>query len=113
MSLNMRLKCFHIKYFKSLNSLFFNSKFFIVNIIKNINDNAILEGKSPVTVAGLSLMLSYKLLNDNSDDFKDFFSTFATKATLKKAFEQIKNNLDMVIPNEYMNKIEDLKKSMD
>ena len=91
----------------------YEAKMLSYKIIKNINDNAILEGKSPVTVAGLSLMLSYKLLNDNSDDFKDFFSTFATKATLKKAFEQIKNNLDMVIPNEYMNKIEDLKKSMD
>ena len=44
---------------------------------------------------------------------KIFSATFVTKATLKKAFEQIKNNLDMVIPNEYMNKIEDLKKSMD
>ena len=78
-------------------------------LIKNINDNAILEGKSPITVAGFSLMLSYKLLNYNSDAFKDFFSTFASKATLKKAFEQIKNYLDMVIPSEYMNKIEDLK----
>ncbi len=91
----------------------YEAKMLSYKIIKNINDNAILEGKSPITVAGLSLMLSYKLLNDNSDDFKDFFSTFVTKATLKKAFEQIKNNLDMVIPNEYMNKIEDLKKSMD
>ena len=91
----------------------YEAKMLSYKIIKNINDNAILEGKSPITVAGLSLMLSYKLLNDNSDDFKDFFSTFVTKATLKKAFEQIKNNLDMVIPNEYMNKIEELKKSMD
>ena len=91
----------------------YEAKMLSYKIIKNINNNAVLEGKSPITVAGLSLMLSYKLLNDNSDDFKDFFSTFVTKATLKKAFEQIKNNLDMVIPNEYMNKIEDLKKSMD
>ena len=91
----------------------YEAKMLSYKIIKNINDYAILEGKSPITVAGLSLMLSYKLLNDNSDDFKDFFGTFVTKATSKKAFEQIKNNLDMVIPNEYMNKIEDLKKSMD
>jgi len=86
----------------------YEAKMLSYKIIKNINDNAILEGKSPVTVAGLSLMLSYKLLNDNSDDFKDFFSTFATKATLKKAFEQIKDKLDMVVPNEYSNKIEGL-----
>ena len=89
------------------------SKYEAKMLIKNINNNAVLEGKSPITVAGLSLMLSYKLLNDNSDNFKDFFSTFVTKATLKRAFEQIKNNLDIVVPNEYMNKIEDLKKSMD
>ena len=91
----------------------YEAKMLSYKIIKNINNNAVLEGKSPITVAGLSLMLSYKLLNDNSDNFKDFFSTFVTKATLKRAFEQIKNNLDMVVPNEYMNKIEDLKKSMD
>ena len=91
----------------------YEAKMLSYKIIKNINNNAVLEGKSPITVAGLSLMLSYKLLNDNSDNFKDFFSTFVTKATLKRAFEQIKNNLDIVVPNEYMNKIEDLKKSMD
>jgi len=91
----------------------YEAKMLSYKIIKNINNNAVLEGKSPITVAGLSLMLSYKLLNDNSDNFKDFFSTFVTKATLKRAFEQIKNNLDIVVPNEYINKIEDLKKSMD
>ena len=91
----------------------YEAKMLSYKIIKNINNNAILEGKSPITVAGLSLILSYKLLNDNSDNFKDFFSTFVTKATLNRAFEHIKNNLDMVVPNEYMNKIEDLKKSMD
>ena len=38
----------------------YEAKMLSYKIIKNINDNAILEGKSPVTVAGLSLMLSYK-----------------------------------------------------
>jgi len=82
-------------------------------IIENINKNAVLEGKSPNTVAGLSLMLSYKLLSDNSDNFEDFFSTFSTKATLWKTFEEIKNQLDKVIPSEYTEKIEELKKRME
>ena len=73
-------------------------------IIENINKSAVLEGKSPNTIAGLSLILSYKLLNDNSDDFKDFFSTFSTKNTLIKSFEEIYNQLEKVIPNEYLNK---------
>jgi len=82
-------------------------------IIKNINNNAVLEGKSPTTVAGLSLLLSYKLRNDNCDDFKTFFSNFASKISLKRVFEQIKNNLDKVIPSDYLKKIDELKLSMD
>ena len=78
-------------------------------IIENINKSAVLEGKSPNTIAGLSLILSYKLLNDNSDDFKDFFSTFSTKNTLIKSFEEINNQLEKVIPNEYLNKIKEQK----
>ena len=78
-------------------------------IIENINKSAVLEGKSPNTIAGLSLILSYKLLNDNSDDFKDFFSTFSTKNTLIKSFEEIYNQLEKVIPNEYLNKIKEQK----
>ena len=81
-------------------------------IIENINKSAVLEGKSPNTIAGLSLILSYKLLNDNSDDFKDFFSTFSSKYTLIKSFEEIKNQLEKVIPNEYFDKINELKISL-
>ena len=81
-------------------------------IIENINKSAVLEGKSPNTIAGLSLILSYKLLNDNSDDFKDFFSTFSTKNTLIKSFEEIYNQLEKVIPNEYLNKIKEQKISL-
>jgi len=91
----------------------YDTKELSFKIIKNINNNAVLEGKSPTTVAGLSLVLSYKLRNDNSDDFKNFFTTFATKGTLKRAFEQIKNNLEKVVPNDYMKKIDELKLSMD
>lgn len=62
-------------------------------ILENINKNSIFEGKNPNTIAGLSLLLSYKLFNDNSDNFEDFFSTFSTKVTLWKTFEEIKNKL--------------------
>ena len=63
----------------------YEAKMLSYKIIKNINDKAILEGKSPITVAGLSLMLSYKLLNDNSDDFKDFFGNFCHQSYIKKS----------------------------
>jgi transcription initiation factor TFIIIB Brf1 subunit/transcription initiation factor TFIIB len=89
------------------------AKMLSYKIIEKINNNAMLEGKSPTTVAGLSLMLSYKLLSDNSDNMGDFFSTFATKATLKRTFKEISNQLDQVIPNEYFDKIEEIKKSME
>ena len=90
-----------------------DTKMLSFKIIKNINNNAVLEGKSPTTVAGLSLLLSYKLRNENYDDFKTFFSNFASKISLKRAFGQIKNELDKVIPNDYMKKIDELKLSME
>ena len=80
-------------------------------IIKNINDNALLEGKSPNTVAGLSLSLSYKLLSDNSDNDEDFYQTFSNKATIQKAFEEIKCDLDKIIPQKYSDKIDGIKNS--
>ena len=91
----------------------YEAKILSYKIIENINNNSMLEGKSPTTVAGLSLMLSYKILNDNSDNMKDFFSTFTTKATLRRTFKEIKDQLDKVIPNEYFDKIEKLKKCME
>ena len=78
-------------------------------IIKNINNNDILEGKSSRTVAGLSLLLSYKLLSDNSDNGKEFFSFFSTKASLNKSFEEIKDELHLIIPKEFHDKIDELK----
>jgi hypothetical protein len=82
-------------------------------IIKNINNNAVLEGKSPTTVAGISLLLSYKLRNENYDDFNTFFTAFASKISLKRAFGQIKNELDKIIPSDYLKKIDELKLSME
>jgi transcription initiation factor TFIIIB Brf1 subunit/transcription initiation factor TFIIB len=89
------------------------AKMLSYKIIENINNNAMLEGKSPTTVAGLSLMLSYQILNDNSDNMKDFFNTFATKATLRRTFKEINDQLDKIIPNKYFDKIEELKKYME
>ena len=91
----------------------YEAKMLSYKIIENINNNAMLEVKSPKTVAGLSLMLSYKILNDNSDNMKDFFNTFATKATLRRTFKEINEQLDKIIPNKYFDKIEELKKYME
>ena len=88
----------------------YDAKLLAYQIIENINKNAILEGKSPNTVAGLSLQLSYKLLSDNSDNSKDFFSTFSVKNTLNKAYIEAKSHLDKIIPSTFSNKIEELKK---
>jgi transcription initiation factor TFIIIB Brf1 subunit/transcription initiation factor TFIIB len=78
-------------------------------IIENINDKTLLEGKSPNTVAGLSLSLSYKLLNDNSGNDEDFYRTFSSKATIIKAFEEIKCDLDKIVPQKYSDKINEIK----
>jgi len=75
------------------------------DIIGNFNKNDILEGKSPNTVAGLSLILSCKLLNDNLFDNEDFFRIFSNKNTLEKAFEEIKSCLKLIIPQKYADKI--------
>jgi len=102
-----------IQYYIGRDTAKYEAKMLSYKIIEKINNNAVLEGKSPTTVAGLSLMLSYKLLDDNSDNMEDFFRTFATKATLRRTFKEISNQLDQVIPNEYFDKIEEIKKSME
>ena len=90
----------------------YEAKMLSYEIIQNINDCALLEGKSPNTVAGLSLLLSYKLLNDNSDNDKEFYQNYSNKASIMKSFEEIKNDLDKIIPQKYSNKTEELKKSL-
>ena len=87
----------------------YDAKMLSYEIIKNINDNALLEGKSPNTVAGLSLSLSYKLLSDNSDNDEDFYQAFSNKATIIKAFEEIKCDLDKIVPQKYSDKINEIK----
>ena len=70
-------------------------------IIENINNTSLLEGKNPKTIAGLSLLLSYKLLNDNLFDEKEFYSMFSNKTTLNKSYDIIKDSLNLIIPEGY------------
>ena len=78
-------------------------KMLAFQIVENINTSGLLEGKSPNTIAGLSLLLSYKLLNVNLDDKKEFYSTFSNKTTLSKSYVAIKDSLDKIIPEKYNN----------
>ena len=87
----------------------YEAKMLSFEIIKNINDCALLEGKSPNTVAGLSLLLSYKLLSDNSDNDKEFYQAFSNKASIIKSFEEIKSVLNKIIPQQYWDKIKEIK----
>jgi transcription initiation factor TFIIB len=74
-------------------------------ILENIYNKSFLEGKSPKTLAGLSLFLSYKLFNDNLYDKKEFHKEFCTEATLMKSYNEIKCNLKMIIPENYYDKL--------
>lgn len=75
------------------------------NIVDNLNKANILEGKSTRTIAGLSLLFAYILCDDNLYDKEQFYNYFSNMNTLKKAFEEIKDSLDIIIPNEYIDKI--------
>lgn len=83
----------------------FDLKMLSYDIIDNFNKNEILEGKSPKTIAGLSLILSCKLLNDNLYDNKEFHSMFSNKNTLVKAYDEIKGDLNLIIPQKYADKM--------
>ena len=74
-------------------------------ILENIYNKGFLEGKSPKTLAGLSLFLSYKLFNDNLYDKKEFHKEFCTEATLMNSYNEIKCNLKMIIPEKYYDKL--------
>ena len=78
----------------------FDLKMLANQIIENINNNCLLGGKSPKTVAGLAYFLSSKLLNDNLDK-NEFYNMFCNKNTLKKAFDAIKPFLNIVVPQKY------------
>lgn len=74
-------------------------------ILENIYNNSILEGKSPKTLAGLSLFLSYKLFNDNLYDRKEFHKEFCSESTLMRAYDEVKSNFKMIIPENYHDKL--------
>ena len=86
----------------------YDLKLLSYEIIDNINKGKFLVGKSPNTIGGLSLCLSCKLLRDNLYDNEDFFSKFSNKNTLENAFEEIKGYLNLIIPQKYADKINEL-----
>lgn len=81
----------------------YNNKILAYQIIENINKSGLLEGKNPKTTAGLSLLLSYKLLSDNFTDIEEFYKMFSNKATLNRSYVLIKDSLNEIIPQEYKN----------
>ena len=83
----------------------YDLKMLSFEIVENINKNNLLEGKSPKTIAGLALFLSYKLLSDNLDDKMEFYSMFCNRNTLKKSYDEIKTFLNIIIPQKYADKI--------
>ena len=83
----------------------YDLKMLSFEIVENINKNNLLEGKSPKTIAGLALFLSYKLLSDNLDDKMEFYSMFCNKNTLKRSYDEIKPFLNIIIPQKYTDKI--------
>ena len=89
----------------------YDAKMLSFEIIKNINDNSLLASKTPNTVAGLALLLAYKLLNSTSDINKEFYSAFSNKVTISKSFEKIKKDLEKIIPKKYSDKIKELNES--
>lgn len=88
---------------RNINS--YNLKMLALEILKNTINNELLEGKSPKTISGLALILSYALSNDNSYDKKELYSFFSNKNTLKKSYEEIKDNLNLLVPQKYQDKI--------
>ena len=89
----------------------YDAKMLSFEIIKNINDNSLLDSRSPNTVAGLALLLAYKLLGSTSDINKEFYSAFSNKVSISKSFEKIKKDLKKIIPKKYSNKIKELNES--
>ena len=98
----------HVRTFMEENVNDYEVKMLAFEIIKNINKNELLEGKSPKTVSGLSLLIAYELSNDYSYDKKEFYSFFSNKNTLKKAYEEIKDKLQIIVPQNYWDKINNL-----
>ena len=86
----------------------YDVKMLSIEIIQNINDNDLLEGIKPEIVAGLSLLLSFKLLNEKNNNEEEFYKVFSNKSSISKSFEKIKASLDKIIPQKYSDKIVEL-----
>lgn len=99
-------KCNYIRTFIDDNQLNSTLKELSYNIAKKINEGSFLEGKCPKTVAGLALILSCKIINESIDNKNEFYKKFSNKNSLKQSFQQIKNVLNKIIPQEYADKIE-------
>jgi len=98
----------YVRTFMEANAKAYEVKMIAFKIIKNINKNKLLEGKSPNIVSGLSLLIAYELSNDYSYDKKELYSFFTNKNTLKKAYEEIKDKLQIIVPQNYWDKINNL-----
>jgi len=81
-------------------------------LINNFNMSDILQGKTPETIVGLSLLFSYKILDKDFYNKEEMYQKFSNENTLKKAFEEIKDCLDLIIPEQYIDKIQDLKNNL-
>ena len=98
----------HVRTFMEENVNDYEVKMLAFEIIKNINKNELLEGKSPKTVSGLSLLIAYELSNYNSYDKKELYAFFSNKNTLKKTYEEIKDKLQIIVPQNCLDKINNL-----
>lgn len=98
----------HVRTFIGANINAYEVKKLAFEIIKNINKNELLEGKSPKTISGLALLLAYELSNYNSYNKKEFYAFFSNMNTLKKSYEEIKDNLKIIVPQNFWDKINNL-----
>jgi transcription initiation factor TFIIIB Brf1 subunit/transcription initiation factor TFIIB len=98
----------YVRTFIEANINAYEIKMIAFEIITNINKNQVLKRKSPETISGLALLLAYELSNDNSYDKKEFYDFFSKKNTLKKAYEEIKDNLQIIVPQKLWDKINNL-----
>ena len=75
-------------------------------IAQNINESSILEGKNTNTITGLSLYIAMKLEKTNSINKTKICEGRVSESTLNKAYEEIKNYFDTIIPEKYKDKIQ-------
>lgn len=73
-------------------------------IITNFDEKGFLSEKHLKTKAGLALLLSFKLFQENIND-KRFYIKFSSKYILRNAFMEIKDNLKEIIPDDLKDKL--------